>query len=199
MTPKRSVELPPVAGRLEITSLEDYVDQAMERIGAGTVDLSDEKVRAGIRTWLLGTMSGYLNALAWDLSKGADRGIRQVLQIARDPDYYQKASKRRKQRHERMMADIQPPVAITPPERFMDKGIELPQAEFGIYHVDTFEEPGFQTTLIGAANSQDEAEQWIARKFGPRSQDQRIRTDGADRVELVRISDRQIIKTWNVG
>lgn len=102
METKRIINLPPVTGRLELTSLEDYVDQQLERMGSGKIDLTDPTMRGHFRAWLHGVLSGYLLNLEGDLAKGAERGIRQVLIAARDPDYYKKAKHRRQQQRATM-------------------------------------------------------------------------------------------------
>src|SRR5437879_5331906 len=115
----------------------------MEQLGQANIDLTDEKQRERLHGWLQIGLTGFLMHLEWDLVKGADRGIRQVMRLVQDPDYYKQAAARRQKRRawmqDQRQAPVEPPLSPAP-EYLTDKGIELATLQIGIYHVDTHQE-----------------------------------------------------------
>jgi hypothetical protein len=106
--PRTSVEAPPaVSPRMEFTSIAQFVDFEMQRVPGQTLRLQHAQDRARLRNWLQLAIEGYLNVLAWDLSKAADRGIRQAMQLMTDPSYYEqrKERSRRAREHSRVQAE----------------------------------------------------------------------------------------------
>lgn len=65
--------------------------------------------------------------------------------------------------------------------------------EFGIYHWDTFEDPGDDTWLVDEADTLDQARELVKKKYGGR-----IGSGGADQVHIVRLSGR-VLERFNVG
>jgi hypothetical protein len=65
--------------------------------------------------------------------------------------------------------------------------------EFGIYHWDIFEDPGYDTFLVAEADTLAEAELLVKKKYRDR-----MSFDGADAVEIVD-KEGNIRKSWKVG
>jgi hypothetical protein len=84
--------------RLEVFSLDQFLDDLMERVGHRQLDLGDDATRQRFRAWLRENFDHLLLELRWAAQKGAERGIEQVLTLASDPAYYQTATKRRRRR-----------------------------------------------------------------------------------------------------
>lgn len=99
-SPEKKTAPPTVANhRLEVLSLDDFLDQVMERVPRGTLDLRDDAKRQQFREWWRAELGLLLRDLQDAATKGAERGIAQVMALARDPDYY--ATKRERHRRER--------------------------------------------------------------------------------------------------
>ena len=62
--------------------------------------------------------------------------------------------------------------------------------QFGVYHWDTFDN---ETWLVGEADTVEEAEALVDDKYG-----NRIRMDGADRVDIVNATG-EVVKKYCVG
>jgi len=62
--------------------------------------------------------------------------------------------------------------------------------KFGVYHWDTFDN---ETFLKHQSDSKDKAVKWVEKHYGDR-----LRSNGADRVDLVD-SKGNIVENWNVG
>lgn len=99
-------EAPPaVTRRVELLPIDAYIDQLMERMPGRTLRLSHAQDRAWMRQYLRLALEGYLNHLAWDLAKSAERGIRQAVELMIDPAYYQ--DRRERLRRQRARTDQQ--------------------------------------------------------------------------------------------
>lgn len=62
---------------------------------------------------------------------------------------------------------------------------------FGIYHWDTFDN---ETLLIGEADTLDEAEEFVKDRYKGR-----LRSTGADRVDIVEYPAGDIVRKYSVG
>lgn len=96
-------ELPPaVSHRMDLPSITDFVDQMMARIPETVVlNMADHQQRNHLRSWMTSVLSEFLSHTVWSMQKGADRGIEQVANLIRDPDYYRTVQRRRGQDRER--------------------------------------------------------------------------------------------------
>jgi hypothetical protein len=61
---------------------------------------------------------------------------------------------------------------------------------FGIYHWDTFDN---ETFLAGEKDTLEEAQEFVSKKYGDR-----IRSDGADRVDIVN-KKGTVVKRFSIG
>jgi hypothetical protein len=64
--------------------------------------------------------------------------------------------------------------------------MEIPTKEYGIYHWDTFDEPGNDTVLVGEADDWVEAMSFVYQNYGDR-----IDFHGADQVQIVQFHNGQ--------
>ncbi len=73
---------------------------------------------------------------------------------------------------------------------------EKPTKEYGVYYWDTFEGPGEGTSLVGESDTFQGANAFVLREYGSK-----IRSDGADRVQIVHFvnGDGTVVATFNVG
>lgn len=67
---------------------------------------------------------------------------------------------------------------------------------FGVYHWDTFEPPGDDTSLVSEADTLAEARTWVSRHYAGR-----LRSNGADRVQIVHWSGStgRVVAEYRVG
>lgn len=84
-----------VTKRMHLTSLEDVVNDALERFPRRPVDLGDEKVRESLREWLTQFADSLALHLEMDFQSAAKRGIEEAAKLIRDPEYYETVKKRR--------------------------------------------------------------------------------------------------------
>ena len=54
-----------------------------------------------------------------------------------------------------------------------------PLRRFGVYHWDTFDRPGEDTTLLDSFDSIEEAALYLLVQYGPNAEGQHIRPNGA--------------------
>lgn len=92
---------PAISRRVQLTPLDEHVDLVMQRIPGLTLHLTHAEDRARLRTYLHMALESYLEKLAWDLAKAADRGIRQAITLMLDPSYYQDRQRTLRQSRER--------------------------------------------------------------------------------------------------
>jgi hypothetical protein len=93
-----TAKAPTVAShRLELTSLDEFLDRVMSGVSRRRVDLETEAGRTTFRTWLRRQCAILIQQVRWDVVKGAERGIDQVLALVDDPDYYVTRQERRRE------------------------------------------------------------------------------------------------------
>ncbi len=68
---------------------------------------------------------------------------------------------------------------------------QKPKQPFGIYHWDTFDN---NTILVGEAKTLERAEEFVKEHYG-----NRIRSTGADRVDIVQFPGAKVVRKYSVG
>jgi len=75
--------------------------------------------------------------------------------------------------------------------RTIQKFIVKAQKKYGIYYWDTFDN---WTTLVHETDDLVVAEKWVRKHFGDR-----IKANGADRCEIVKYPEGDIVETYSIG
>lgn len=96
MTKKQSVVAKSIVShRLNVTSIDLFLDDLMKRLPRDNYNLADDAIREHFRTTLQYALYDLLRNLAWDFAKAAERGIGQMAELMRDPNYYDTLQRRR--------------------------------------------------------------------------------------------------------
>ncbi len=89
-----------VTQRLNVQPLDDYVAEFLDELRLASFDMANaddrEKIRQRVRRWLCSV----LRRTIWDLRKGSERGMDQILALMDDVNYYETVKKRRRRARE---------------------------------------------------------------------------------------------------